>query len=268
MIEAFDEVAGDKESVEEMKVWLLKSKQTQNWETTKATTEAVYALILRGADWLARDPGIRIQLGDIVVDPKKIKTEAGTGYFKTSWSDQAIDPNMGKIIVTKDEPGVAWGALYWQYFEQLDKITSHETPLKLNRKLFRQMSSDEGLKLEPVTAQTRLKPGDKLMARIELRVDRDMEYVHMKDMRASGFEPLNVISGYKYQDGLGYYESTRDAATNFFFSQLGKGTYVFEYPMVVTHNGDFSNGVTTIQCMYAPEFSSHSEGLRVKVADK
>ena len=107
--------------------------------------------------------------------------------------------------------------------------------------------------------------GDKVIVRIEIRVDRDMEYVHMKDMRASGFEPINVISRYKWQDGLGYYETTKDASTNFFMDYLPKGTYVFEYPLRVAHKGDFSNGITTIQCMYAPEFTSHSEGIRVKV---
>ena len=167
---------------------------------------------------------------------------------------------MGNITVTKGAAGVAWGALYWQYFEQLDKITPHETPLKLVKKLFLKQNTDRGPKIAPVTDETPLKLGDKIKVRIELRVDRDMEYVHMKDMRASGFEPLNVFSGYRWQDGLGYYESTRDAATNFFFGSLNKGTFVFEYPLVVTHTGDFSNGITTIQCMYAPEFTSHSGG--------
>jgi uncharacterized protein YfaS (alpha-2-macroglobulin family) len=92
-----------------------------------------------------------------------------------------------------------------------------------------------------------------------------MEYVHLKDMRASCFEPVNVLSGYRYQGGLGYYEATKDASTNFFIGWLPQGTYVFEYPLRVTHEGNFSNGITSIQCMYAPEFSSHSEGIRVEV---
>ena len=107
--------------------------------------------------------------------------------------------------------------------------------------------------------------GDKVKVRIELRVDRAMEYVHMKDMRGAWFEPVNVLSNYKYQGGLGYYEATKDASTNFFFNWLNKGTYVFEYPMFVTNKGDFANGIATIQSMYAPEFSSHSEGIRVQV---
>jgi len=269
LIECFDEVANDKQSVEDMKVWLLKQKQTQNWETTKATAEACYALLLRGTDWLAKDPQVSITLGGMLVDPKNlpdVKQQAGTGYFRTSWMEEAIKPEMGKVKVTKADDGVAWGALYWQYFEQLDKITPAETPLKLSKKLFVERNSDHGPVITPITDETKLKLGDKIKVRIELRVDRDMEYIHMKDMRASGFEPINVISQYKYQGGLGYYESTGDAATNFFISFLKKGTYVFEYPLRVAQKGDFSNGVTTIQCMYAPEFSAHSEGIRVKVS--
>jgi uncharacterized protein YfaS (alpha-2-macroglobulin family) len=268
LIEAFDEVANDKKSVDDLKVWLLKSKQAQDWKTTKATTEACFALLLKGTDWLATESNVEISLGDMKIDPKKldgVKQEAGTGYFKTSWSGRDIKPEMGKVTVVKKDEGVSWGSLYWQYFEQLDKITPAKTPLNLKKQLFLQKNTDAGPVIEPITEKSQLKVGDKIKVRIELRVDRDMEYVQMKDMRASGFEPTNVISRYKWQDGLGYYESTRDAATNFFFSYLPKGTYVFEYPLVVTHNGNFSNGITSIQCMYAPEFASHSEGIRVKV---
>ena len=268
MIEAFDEVAHDMASVEELKTWLIKSKQTQNWPTTKATAEAVYGLLIRGKDGLKQTPEVEIGLGDATVDParnKEISAEAGTGYIKMVWTESDIKPAMGNIKVTKEEHGAAWGAVYWQYFEQLDKIEQHRAPLALSKMLFLQENSATGPKIAPVDAKSTLRVGDKLTVRIELRVDRDMEYVHLKDMRASGFEPLNVLSGYRRQDGLGYYESTRDAATNFFFSYLRKGAYVFEYPLVVSHAGDFSNGITTIQCMYAPEFASHSEGIRVKV---
>jgi hypothetical protein len=268
LIEAFDEVANDKKAVDDLRVWLLKSKQTQNWKSTKATTEAVYALLLRGTDWLTTESNVEISLGDLKIDPKQIldsKVEAGTGYFKTSWTGSDIKPKMGNITVNKKDEGVSWGSVYWQYFEQLDKITTHKTPLQLVKKLFIERNTASGPVIEPVSEKTILKPGTKLKVRIELRVDRDMEYAHMKDMRASGFEPVNVFSTYKYQDGLSYYESTRDASTNFFFAYLPKGTYVFEYPLLVSHQGDFSNGITSIQCMYASEFVSHSEGIRVKI---
>ena len=205
-------------------------------------------------------------LGNKKIDQSKMDTDAGTGYFKANWSGKKIDVSMADVKVENPNSVVAWGALYWQYFEDLDKITSfEETPLKLNKKLFKMVNSDQGPEMTELKEGSELSLGDKLQVRIELQVDRPMEYVHMKDMRASGFEPLNVLSQYKWQGGLGYYESTRDASTNFFISYLPKGTFVFEYAMVVNHKGDFSNGVTTIQCMYAPEFASHSEGARVKV---
>lgn len=268
LIEAFDEVSHDQKSVEEMKIWLLKQKQTQDWKTTKATTEAVYALLMRGASLLASDKQVEITVGNEKVDPYKqdgTKPEAGTGYFKTSWDAASIKPEMGKVTVNNPNPTVAWGALYWQYFEQLDHITPAQTPLSLSKKLFREMNTPTGPVIEPITEKSSIKVGDKIVVRVELRSDRDMEYIHLKDMRASAFEPVNVLSGYHWQDGLGYYESTRDASTNFFISWLPKGTYIFEYKLVATQKGDFSNGITTVQCMYAPEFEAHSEGIRVKV---
>ncbi len=265
MIEAFDEVIEDQDAVEELKVWLLKQKQTTDWKTTKATAEACYALLLRGTDLLENTEQVAIKVNGQLVDPKD--REAGTGYFKTSWEPDEIVPEMGNVSVTRTSEGVSWGAMYWQYFEDMDKITPHETPLKLKKQLFLVQNTDNGPVITPVVEGTKLKPGDKIRVRIELRTDRDMEYIHMKDMRAAGFEPINVISRYKWQDGLGYYESTKDAATNFFMDYVSKGVYVFEYDLRVSHEGDFANGITTIQCMYAPEFTSHSEGVRVVVGE-
>ena len=267
LIEAFDEVNNDETAVEDMKVWLLKQKQTTDWKTTKATAEACYALLLKGTELLTNDEMVEIKVAGKLIDPIALgaKVEAGTGYFKTSWSGGDIKPEMGNVSVTRKTKGVSWGAMYWQYFEDLDKITPHETPLKLDKKLFLVKNTDSGPVMTPITESTKLKPGDKVRVRVELRTDRDLEYVHMKDMRASSFEPVNVISRYRYQDGLGYYESTKDASTNFFMDMVRKGTYVFEYDLRVSHYGDFSNGITTIQCMYAPEFTSHSEGIRVKI---
>ncbi len=271
MIEVFSEIEQEPkrtEIVDNLKVWLLKNKQTNRWKTTKATSDAIYALLLQGSDWLSVTDMVDIVLGDQKIDPntmEDVKAEAGTGYFKTSWQGNEIQPNMGTAKITKKGKGIAWGALYWQYFENLDKITPAKTPLSLKKKLFLKKNTDTGEEITEITNTTNLQLGDLVRVRIELRSDRAMEFVHMKDMRASGLEPINVISQYKWQDGLGYYESTKDAATNFFIDYLPKGVFVFEYDLRVNNKGDFSNGITTIQSMYAPEFSSHSEGIRVLI---
>ncbi|HEX7846582.1 MAG TPA: alpha-2-macroglobulin, partial [Chitinophagaceae bacterium] len=275
LIEAFTEAGKDIATADALRTWLLKNKQTNNWKTTKATAEACYALLLQGTNWLTNEPTVEIKLGNTVASSADNKQEAGTGYFKKVVEGQKITPAMGNISVSVNPPinqstnkpinSSSWGSVYWQYFEDLDKITTASTPLKLEKKLFVERNTDRGPVLTPVKEGDNLKVGDKIKVRIELRVDRDMEYVHMKDMRASALEPVNVLSSYKWQGGLGYYETTKDASTNFFFNYLRKGIYVFEYPLFVTHAGNFSNGVTTIQCMYAPEFTSHSEGVRINI---
>src|SRR5690606_40069800 len=268
MIEAFSEIQNDTKTIDNLKIWLLKNKQTNSWKTTKATTEAVYALLLQGSDWLSVTDMVDVIIGGNKIEPSKledVKVEAGTGYYKTSWTGNDIKPNMSEVTLTKKGEGIAWGSLYWQYFEDVDKITSAETPLSLKKKLFLKTNTDLGEEITEITENTPLKIGDLVRVRIELKSDRAMEFLHMKDMRASGLEPINVLSQYKWQDGLGYYESTKDAATNFFFDYLPKGVYVFEYDLRVTNAGSMSNGVTTIQSMYAPEFSSHSEGIRISV---
>lgn len=265
MIEVFDEVARDAKAVDDLKVWLLKNKQTNSWKTTKASASAVYALLNTGDNWLENSKDMNITIGGTPFDYNTVRKEAGSGYFKTSWNKELITPALGNIQISNPNAAIAWGAVYWQYFEQLDKITGfRETPLKIKKQLFKEINTSEGPVLQPIESAA-LAPGDKIKVRILLTVDREMEYIHMKDARASGFEPLNVLSVYKYQEGLGYYEITHDGATHFFFDYLPKGNYVFEYPLMVNHRGDFSNGITTIQSMYAPEFSSHSAGVRVTV---
>ncbi|MFZ1529317.1 MAG: alpha-2-macroglobulin family protein [Ferruginibacter sp.] len=278
MIEVFTDIEKNNVTVDDLKTWLLKNKQTNQWASTRSTAEACYALLLNGSYWLAEEKTVTIQLGNTTISSADNKSEEGTGYFKTRIEGAKVQQGMGNINVRINSPNLStskpvnnstsWGAVYWQYFENLDKITSAETPLKLSKKLFVEKNTDKGPVLKAINDGDELGIGDKVKVRIELRVDRDMEYVHMKDMRAACMEPVNVISSYKWQGGLGYYESTKDASTNFFFGWLPRGTYVFEYPLFVTHAGNYSNGITTIQCMYAPEFTSHSEGVRVNVAEK
>lgn len=275
MIEVFDEIGKNKEEVDELKLWLLNNKRTNDWETTKATAEAVYALFRAGAgaSWLSSSKPVSIkfsearhkkQLDEQIAAAQK-NAEPGTGNFKVHWQGADIQTSMHTVQLKNPNAYVAWGGLFWQYFEDLDKIkTFEETPLVLKKVLFKEEITDRGPVLIEVDTGVTLKPGDKIVVRLILRVDREMEFVHLKDMRASGLEPINALSGYRWQGGLGYYESPGDVATNFFIDFLPKGMFVFEYPLRVNHRGEFSNGITSIQCMYAPEFSSHSQGIRIQ----
>lgn len=269
MIEVFAEVTGDKEAVDACQTWLLKQKQTQDWKTTKATADAVYALLLQGRDMLTSDKLVEVSLGGTDVTPGSTPAvgstsavEPGTGMYEVRFAGSEVKPEFGRITVKKLDEGVAWGGLHWQYFEDVSKVTPFEgTPLKLNLRLFTKHNTATGPELREVRGPVAV--GDELVTRLELRVDRDMEYVHLKLPRGSGTEPVNVLSGYRFQDGLGYYESTRDTATHCFIDYLPKGTYVFENSVRVQLRGAYETGFASIQCMYAPEFNSHSQSLKL-----
>ena len=261
MVEAFSEIMDDKTAVEDCKVWLLKQKQTLDWKTTTATADSIYALICRGDNLLASDALVEVSVGGQKVEPEKV--EAGTGFYEKRYEGASVKPEFGDITVNKTDPGVAWGGAHWQYMEDMSKITPHtQNPLTLKKTVFVKRDTKAGPVIEPMSGI--LEVGDLLTIRIELRTDRDMEYVHMKDQRGSGLEPVNVLSQYKYQDGLRYYESTKDTATHFYIDYLPKGTYVFEYQLRVQHRGKYQNGMAHIECMYAPEFNSHSDSVMLE----
>ena len=269
LIEAFAEVNHDSKSVDAMKVWLLKNKQTKNWPTTKSTTEAIYALLMQGNDWLSVKDNTIIKIGDQKILTKKLsenEKEAETGYIKMNWKTGEVKKEMANISIQNKSKVPGFGGVYWQYFEDLDKIkTNSGAVLSVSKELYLKKNSLKGDELQRITSKNPLKTGDLVTVRLIITSKEDTEYVHLKDMRASCFEPVNVLSEYQYKDQLGYYMSTKDAATHFFFDRINKGTYVLEYDIRVNNSGEFSNGITTIESMYAPEFSSHTKGIRVKV---
>lgn len=266
MIELFDEMTDDQAFVDELRVWLLKNKQTNRWETTKSTASAVYALLIQKDNWLQSDDLVGVSIGNKEVRFAAYEAEPGTGYIKKKWDGKEVNAGMANVQVVNPNNHIAWGAVYWQYFEDLDKITFfEETPVKINKELYVESASDRGPKAISIEEANGLAPGDKILVRLIVESDREMEFVHLKDMRASGLEPIDVISQYHWRGGLGYYQSTKDLATHFFFDRLPRGKFVIEYDLRVAHRGDFSNGISTLQSMYAPEFTAHSEGERLKI---
>lgn len=266
LIEVFSEIKKDVATIDALKTWLLKKKQVQNWGTTRATADACYALLLQGSDWLSKEPAVSVKLGNMVINSGT--GEAGTGYFKKVIEGPKVMPSMGNIqvvVASNESSASSWGAVYWQYFEDLDKVSSAGNSLGLVKKMYIQKNTDRGPQLELVKDGDILHVGDKITVRLELKTDRSLEYVHLKDMRSSALEPVNVLSGYRWKNGLGYYESTKDVSSHFFFDRLPKGTWVFEYNLFVTHTGTFSNGIASLQCMYAPEFNAHSQGIKINV---
>lgn len=267
VIEAFTEMNQEDPFIEELKIWLLQQKRTNSWSTTKASAEAVYALLSQGSDLAAVENSVEIELGGATISEEKMNTvapEAGTGYFKLNWNTEEITPKKASLKVKNTGTSVGFGGFYWQYFEDLDAIKESNKGgvLSVTKTLFKK--GQDGVLLQ-LRDGVKVNVGDEVTVKLTVVVKSDMEYVHLKDLRASGFEPTTVLSGYQYQNGARYYQSTKDVATHFFFDSLAQGTYVIEYAVRANNGGNFSNGTATIQSMYAPEFSSHTKGRRVSI---
>jgi hypothetical protein len=265
MMQAFHETGSKPEEMDEMKRWLLKQKQTQQWESVPATVNAVNMLLQTGTNWLESEGKVSIQIGNQTVDTEQ--GEAGTGYIRAVFDAKAITSDMNRITVSREDASPGWGAVYGQYWEDLDKIKAAKTGLNVEKSLFIEKITSTGKSLLPVADNQSLQVGDRAVVRLVVRTDRDLEYVHLKDLRASCFEPAETLSGIRWTQQAIYYYSVRDASVNFYFYNLPKGTYVFEYSLYVNASGDYSNGIATIQCLYAPEFVSHTSGGRVRVEE-
>jgi uncharacterized protein YfaS (alpha-2-macroglobulin family) len=263
IMEAFLETGAKPDEMDEMKLWLLKQKQTQEWESVPATVSAIHVLLNTGTNWLESEGKTAIQWGNQSVDMQE--GEAGTGYIKVVRDAASITPDLSQVKIVKEDAAPGWGALYRQYFEDLDKIVSAKTELNVEKSLFIEAITSVGKTLQAITQERPLRVGDKVIVRLTVRSERDLEYVLLKDLRASCFEPAEQLSGIRWKQSTVYYQTTRDASMNFYFYNLPKGVYVFEYPLYVNNSGDYSNGITTIQCLYAPELISHTSGGRVTV---
>lgn len=264
LMEAFREMKASDEDMNLMKQWLLSQKRTQLWESTHATIDAISILLSTGDDWFGIENSDKIKVGKLALDMNG--SEKGTGYIKQSWGKSEINNDLARVSIDKSGATPSFGAMYWQYYEDLDKISQQKTGLAVDKKLFKENVSDKGISLSELTSTEKLKVGDKVVVRLIVRADRDFDFVQLKDMRAACFEPTQMTSGRNWRGELSYYQETKDASTNFFIDYLSKGTYVLEYSVYVNRSGNYSNGISTIQCLYAPEFTSHTGGIRVEVA--
>jgi len=264
VMEALELTGGNNDTVEEMKLWLLKQKQTQQWNSPVATADAVYALLMKGVNLLDNQGDVRIVIANEVletVSPSKT-TVPGLGYIKRSFTQKNV-VDARKIEVEKRNPGIAWGAVYAEYESPIKDVRQQGGELNVQKQLYVERMVNNAPQLQPITEKTVLQVGDKVVSRLSIRADRAMDFVQLKDQRGACFEPIGSVSGYNWSNGIGYYVDIKDASTNFFFDHLGKGVYVLEHSYRISRAGTYETGLATMQCAYAPEYASHSASMTI-----
>jgi hypothetical protein len=277
---AFAEIDQNEEMIDQLRVWLLTQKQTNSWENSASTADAIYALLMRGSDWFAEGKEVTLRFGNTPINIEG--GVAGTGFIQRRWNANEVTQEMQQLTVNNPTNHLVWGGLFRQYFVPIDEVKSDESGFTIKRELFVETVTDKGKKLVPVGTAFRqaqrpeapepvegptLKVGDKVTVKITFTSQQDMSYVFVKDLRAAGFEPIEQVSHYEYNDRMSYYQTNTDTDMEFFIERLPKGTHQLEYSMFVTKEGYLNNGYALIQCQYAPEFSAYSDGMKVKVGE-
>ena len=264
-LEAFNKLKpADQNFIEEMKIWLVTQKEVNSWGSSRGTSEVIFTILNSGKSWTSAES----DKATIIWGGKELTPQTqATGYVKSAVKSETVDKNLATVTVTKPGPGIVQGGLFWQYYEDLDKIKSSENYISVTKELYKKVKTVNGEELQKISPETPLKVGDKVTVRMILNTDRAMEFIHIKDMRAAGFEPTDVLSGYQWKNNLGYYQSTKDASTNFYIQYMPKGKYVFEYDVVSNASGKFSNGITTMQNYYAPQMNAHTKGSNVTISE-
>ncbi len=271
LIETFREVTPqDTHSVAQMQQWLLKQKQTTRWSSDIATLRAIQALmptkVGEKSDFGRSTSSDRIVVqGNAMVDTLAVP-KANAGYMRHTYRSDSLAQLSGSrsisTTIVRANKGISWGALYYQYTEQMDKVPASQTGITLARTLY---------KVEADGSLTELKEGrgvsvgDRLRVRLHVQCDRNMEYVELKEFRAACLEPVSTASGWVWTSGLSYYVAINNSHNAVYIDRLDKGKYIIDADYYVTNPGSFTLAPSVLQCLYAPEFRATSPGQRIIV---
>jgi len=239
MLEAFNEVDPRLDEIDQIRKWILLEKQTTDWGSSSMATEATFAMLSTGSEWLKKEFNL-------------VKEEIAVGT---------------KDIHVAHEKGIpAWGAV----FAKFPSVITETKAFALD-----EIKLSKNVVLADGTQAKKFHVGDKLQVQLTIKTDRDMQYVIVKDNRAACFEPVDKISGYQFSDSnikvresIGYYNNTKDTETRLFINFLPKGTHVLTYEVYVTNEGTFCTGLADVTCEYAPQFTAHTEGSIIEIEAK
>lgn len=261
------ELGTKREKLDGMVQWLFLNKKLNHWKSTRATSEVIYALThyLKKTKQLGVKEKISVSLGGKTThfdfDPSRYTGKKNQIVV----AGDKVAASLVPVTIEKSTPGIAFASATWHYSTEKLPQEAVGDFLKVNRKFFKRAAEKSGMKLIPVKNGDEIQVGDEVEVQISLSSKHQAEYVHLRDPRAAGFEPIDQVSQHKWDLGIYWYEEVRDNGTNFFFERLPQGQYTFKYRVRASLAGKFRAGPATIQPLYAPEFVGFSEGHEIKI---
>ena len=257
ILQAMNEVDPRQQEIDQIRKWMLLMKQSNDWGSYSLAADAVYSILSTGSKWLERAslPTITIAGQPVKLD----KMAEWLGYFRTTLPATTA----GNVVIDRTASGPAWGAVYSQFKAPMTQIKEKSIEEVSISKEYYVYAQDGTLHKTDA-----FRVGDKVKVRVIIKTNKDMDFVTMTDERAACFEPVDQLSGYRSEDKTWFYQETKDTQTNVFITSLNKGTHIIGYDVWVTNPGEFTSGIATIQCQYAPQLSAHSAGKMITTTAK
>jgi uncharacterized protein YfaS (alpha-2-macroglobulin family) len=254
--------------IDGMVLWLFLNKKLNHWKSTRATAEVIYSLAhyLKRTAQLGQRESIRVTVGDLQRSFEFAPDRYTGKKNQLVISGPQIDPGKhATVVVSKQTRGYAFASATWHFStEKLPEKAEGEL-LRVTRRYFKRVKSGREVELIPLSEGARIAVGDEVEVQLMLTSEHPAEYVHLRDPRPAGFEPVSFTSKHKWNLGVYWYEEIRDSGTNFFFERLPQGEYPFKYRLRATMAGTFKAAPATVQPMYAPEFTGYSAGTTVTI---
>ncbi|TVR82446.1 MAG: hypothetical protein EA409_05250 [Saprospirales bacterium] len=271
-VQLLTKVDGFEKEISQINQWLLNHRRVNDWGPTAATSRMIESLLQSFIE--NRSPSeMRTQIDRISVNGVELPSRESNIQSGTAWFVEEIKGHGGELRLDIENTGseISWGALYHQYFQDISKvemIQDEGLPITIERKWMVEEIGPTGRVLKNLSEGEMLRVGQTLVARIILTSDRPMEYIHLRDIRPSALEPGNVLSGYRFREGMLYYFTSGDSSTDFFIERLPRGSFVLEYRTTVAYSGNFNAGIIKAQSYFAPEFVSYGKGGGIKVGGR
>ena len=269
-----------------VKYLLNNRKHATYWNSTRDTAICIEAF----ADYLAAsgesEPDMTVE---ILVDGKKMKevkiTKENLFTFDNKFLllGDAVETGEHTVEVRRIGKGSVYFNAYMSFFTLEDYIPKAGLEIKVERKFYKLERVEKTIKVAGSRGQAldqkvekykrvlledlaTLKSGDLVEIELEIESKNDYEYLVFEDMKAAGFEAVDVRSGYS-RNGMGAYMELRDERVSFFVRWLARGKHSISYRMRAEIPGRFSALPTRAHAMYAPELRANSDEIKLKIVD-
>jgi hypothetical protein len=269
-----------------VKYLLNNRKHATYWNSTRDTAICIEAL----AEYIEASgeskPDLTLEVWFDGQKSKEIKIDASNLFTfdnKLVLTGAAVETGKHTVELRRRGTGPVYFNAYLSNFTLEDFITKAGLEVKVDRKYYKLEKADKEIKVAGARGQAldqkiekyerhelenlaTLKSGDLIEIEIEIDSKNDYEYLIFEDMKVSGFEPVEVRSGYG-GNGLGAYMELRDEKVCFFVRALARGKHSIAYRMRAEIPGKFSALPTRGYAMYAPELKGNSDEIKLAIED-